>query len=420
MDLVDDYWKNKNRYYHDYVKSFTQFLIPQDKTVFIAESVTRFEALESEKFDYAVASDVLGRVYDVEVFLKELARIIVPDGRIIITQYNALWEPILALASKLGWRRPESPQNWLSRFDLYNLALLADLEVIRFGTKMLMPKRLPLVSEFINKFISNIFPFSRLGIFHYLVLRKKTVKLFAENPSLSIIVAAKNEAGNIKKIIADLPTIGKFTELIFVEGGSFDNTFEIIKQEAAAYKGDKIIRFAIQDGQGKGDAVRKGFDMATGDVLLIYDADMTVPADEIPRFYEAIVTNKADFINGSRLVYPMEKQSMRLMNIFGNKFFSFVFSYIFGQGLKDTLCGTKVLRRKDYEDIKKNRSFFGDFDPFGDFDLLLGAIKLNLKIIDLPVHYKERKYGRTNISRWRHGWLLLKMAVFAARKIKFI
>jgi len=238
--------------------------------------------------------------------------------------------------------------------------------------------------------------------------------------SVSIVVPARNEEGTIKKIIHELPTLGASTELVFIEGHSSDGTLKEIEKQVNTYHGDKKIKYAVQDGRGKGDAVRKGFDMCTGDILMIYDADMTVPADEIHKFYDAIVTGKGDFINGSRLVYPMEKESMQFLNIFGNKFFSFAFSTILGQPLKDTLCGTKVLWKKDYLRIQKNRAFFGDFDPFGDFDLLFGAAKLNLKIIDLPVHYKERTYGATNISRWKHGWLLLKMTVFAARKIKFI
>ena len=208
--------------------------------------------------------------------------------------------------------------------------------------------------------------------------------------------------------------------MIFIEGNSKDNTFSEIKRVAEKYKGTKRIKYAKQDGVGKGDAVRKGFDMAGGDILAIYDADMTVPADEMEKFYRAIIENKGEFINGSRLVYPMEKESMRVLNFFGNKFFSLAFSAILGQPIKDTLCGTKVLWKKDYEDIKRGRAFFGSFDPFGDFDLLFGAAKLNRKIIDLPVHYKERIYGRTNISRFKHGLLLLKMTLFALWKLKFL
>ena len=224
----------------------------------------------------------------------------------------------------------------------------------------------------------------------------------------------------IEKIANELPTLPGKTELIFVEGNSTDNTWAEIQRVAESYSGPHTIKYAQQVGRGKGDAVRQGFAMAEGDILMIYDADMTVPAWEIPKFYQAIVSWRGEFINGSRLVYPMEKQSMRTINYLGNKFFSVTFSWLLGQKIKDTLCGTKVLWRKDYEDIAKGRGFFGEFDPFGDFDLLFGAAKLNLKIVDLPVHYKERTYGTTNISRWKHGWLLLKMMWFAMCKIKFI
>ncbi len=416
------YWINKNRYYYGYVRSFIRFLVPSGKRVFeVTAETPDFPRKGGEGFDYMVASDMLGYVLDVEAFLKGASELLNRDGRIVITQYNALWEPILVLASKLGLRRPSIEQNWLSKSDIVNFAYLAGLETVKSGTKMMMPKYIPLLSAFFNRFVSNIFPFSRLGIFHYIVLRKRTdAPPAARKASLSIIVPARNESGTIAKIIKELPSLGSFTEIIFVEGHSSDNTLEEIRRQTAAYKGDKKIQYMVQKGKGKGDAVRMGFDAAQGDILMIYDADMTVPAGEVHKFYEAIVTDKGDFINGSRLVYPMEKESMRLLNIFGNKFFSFAFSAILGQPLKDTLCGTKVLRKKDYEDIKKNRSFFGDFDPFGDFDLLFGAAKLNLKVIDMPVHYKERKYGTTNIQRWRHGWLLLKMTVFAARKIKCI
>ena len=153
---------------------------------------------------------------------------------------------------------------------------------------------------------------------------------------------------------------------------------------------------------------------------MILDADLTTPPEELPKFYEAIATNKAEFVNGSRLVYPMEKEAMRFLNLVANKFFSLAFSWLLGQSIKDTLCGTKVLWKRDYEQIAANRAYFGNFDPFGDFDLLFGAAKLNLKILDLPIRYRERTYGTTNIQRWKHGWLLLRMVLFAARRLKFI
>lgn len=175
-----------------------------------------------------------------------------------------------------------------------------------------------------------------------------------------------------------------------------------------------------QSGKGKGNAVREAFDAATGDILMILDADLTMPPEELPKFYDALRYNKGEFINGCRLVYPMEKNAMRFLNLMGNQFFGWFFSFLLGQPLKDTLCGTKVLYREDYNTIAENRSYFGDFDPFGDFDLLFGAAKLNLKMTEINIRYKDREYGSTQISRFKHGILLFKMSFFAARKIKFI
>ncbi|MEK7642539.1 MAG: glycosyltransferase [Patescibacteria group bacterium] len=411
------------KYYHSYLDSLVDFLIPRGKRVL--RLGIKIEMEKSVKYDYVVLRDVLGYVYDVQNYFKEIKDLLTEDGRIIITQYSAFWEPVLRLASFLGLRKTlKIEQNWLSMHDLQNFAHLADLDMVKSGTKMIMPLYIPLFSSFLNKIVVNFFPFSRLGLFHYIVLKKNRNSLHLQAtikaPSISIVVPARNEAGTIEKIARDLPKLGNFTEIIFIEGNSTDNTYDEIVRVANKYKDSKKIKYGKQKGKGKGDAVRLGFEMAEGDILTIFDADMTVPAEEMGKFYDAIVEGKGDFINGSRLVYPLEKDSMRVLNFIANKFFSLAFSYLLGQRLKDTLCGTKVLWKKDYESIKNNRAFFGDFDPFGDFDLLFGAAKLNLKIIDLPIHYKERAYGVTNISRFRHGWLLLKMVVFAARKIKFI
>jgi hypothetical protein len=420
-------------YYYNYLKSFISFLVPEQVQVFNVDreiiqkekNASFFSNVQSEFYDYIVASDALGYLYDIESFLREAKGVIKNDGRVVLTQYSALWEPVLRLATRLGLRDKVIEQNWLSLNDLKNFSYLAGFEVVKSGTKMIFPIYIPLISYFLNKILANIWPFTHLGLFHYCVIRKPDISHFDDMPSISIIVPARNEAGTIEKIARELPSLGSFTEIIFIEGNSTDNTWDEIQRVAKVMandpnRGNKKIKFGRQDGKGKGNAVRKGFDMASGDILTIYDADMTVPADTMGRFYDALAKNKADFINGSRLVYPLEKQSMRLLNFFGNKFFSLAFTWILSQTLKDTLCGTKVLRKKDYEKIKKNRAFFGDFDPFGDFDLLFGAAKLNLKIIDLPIHYQDRVYGTTNISRWKHGWLLLRMTAFAARKIKFI
>jgi hypothetical protein len=416
------FWK---RYYYNYLKSLIAFLVPPNAIVLYLDQTnpqkTEHLSGSGAKYEYIVASDVLGNTRDIELFLREIGETLASDGRVILTQYSALWEPILRLASKLGLREAIIEQNWLSLLDLKNFVYLAGFEVVKSGTKMLVPVYIPFLSFLFNKFLANIWPFYHLGLFHYVVARKPEIRpTIDRQPSISIVVPARNEAGTIEKIARELPTLGSFTEIIFIEGNSTDDTYKKIVEVAEKFKDKKKIKFAKQGGRGKGDAVRKGFEMATGDILAIYDADMTVPTNEVKKFYDCLVENKGDFINGSRLVYPMPKDSMRVLNFFGNKFFSLAFSWILGQPLKDTLCGTKVLWRTDYEKIKQGRKFFGDFDPFGDFDLLFGAAKLNLKIIDLPVHYGERIYGATNISRWKHGWLLLKMTVFAARKMKFI
>jgi glycosyltransferase involved in cell wall biosynthesis len=236
--------------------------------------------------------------------------------------------------------------------------------------------------------------------------------------STTIVVPSRNEKGNVENAILQTPEFGSHQEFIFIEGGSQDGTYEEMLRVQKAYP-DKDIKVMKQTGKGKGNAVREAFDAATCDILMILDADLTTPPEDMPKFYEALARNKGEFINGCRLVYPMEDEAMRFLNLLGNKFFGWFFSFLLGQRMKDTLCGTKVLFKTDYEVIKANRSYFGNFDPFGDFDLLFGAAKLNLKITEVLVRYRNRAYGSTQISRFKHGWLLIKMSLFAARKIKF-
>jgi glycosyltransferase involved in cell wall biosynthesis len=235
------------------------------------------------------------------------------------------------------------------------------------------------------------------------------------------VIPCKNERGNIAPAVERLPALGTETEIIFVDGNSTDGTVEAIEAVIAKYGTARSIRLVHQgNGRGKGDAVRKGFDAATGDVLMILDADLTVAPEDLPKFYDALISGKGDFINGTRLVYPMESEAMRFLNFLGNKFFGVAFSWLLGQRITDTLCGTKVLFKRDYERIKAGRSYFGNFDPFGDFDLLFGAARLNLRLIDLPVRYHDRTYGETKISRFRHGLLLFRMCGIALKRLKLL
>ena len=378
-------------------------------------------ALElKDPFDYIILSDLLNDLWDVQLVLENVRRWCSPHTRVIINSYSRLWEVPLAAASSLGLAKRNLYQNWLTVEDITQLLALAGFETIRTWPEVLMPVRFPLLDSLCNRYLVKLGLLRWMAVTHMIVARPQTAPVPAERaPLVSVIVPARNESGNVEAIFARTPEMGAGTELVFVEGNSTDDTFETIRQAVSAHPERRCSLFQ-QKGKGKGDAVRLGYEKASGDVLMILDADLTVPPEDLPRFYHALVSGQAEFVNGVRLVYPMEKEAMRFANLLGNKFFSLAFSWLLGQSVKDTLCGTKVLWKQDYLRIAANRQVFGDFDPFGDFDLLFGAARLNLKIIDLPVRYRERTYGTTNISRWKHGVLLLRMVLFAASKIKFI
>jgi len=374
----------------------------------------------NEQFDFVVMSDTINDLYDVQSTLENISRVLSPEGRLIINFYNRVWELPLKIAELLALAKPNLMQNWLTVDDAKNLLDLAGFETVKSWEEVIFPISIPLITPFFNKFLVRLWPFKHFAMTNFMVARQKPQNFPPQKkPSVSIIVPARNEAGNILSIFKRIPKSFKDPELIFVEGHSTDNTLDEIKKQIKAHP--KInAKLYFQEGKGKGDAVRLGFSKAKGDILMILDADLTMPPENLPRFYEAIGEGVGEFINGVRLVYPMEKDAMRFFNLIGNKFFSVVFTYLLGQPIKDTLCGTKVLKRSHYQEIATNRSYFGDFDPFGDFDLLFGAAKLNLKIVDMPIRYAERVYGDTNIQRWRHGWLLLRMVAIAAMRLKFI
>jgi hypothetical protein len=370
-------------------------------------------------FDVIVLSDLINDLWDVQTVFGQLQRVTTPRSRIILNFYSRLWQLPLSLARRLGLIKPVLPQNWLTWPDVRNLLNLADFAVIRHWGEVLCPLRLPVLEPACNRFLVKVGPFQYAALTNFVVacLQPGPPSQRAE-PRVSVIVPARNEAGNISEIFARVPKMGRQTELVFVEGHSRDDTYTVIQRAQAAHP-ERVSQLLRQPGVGKGDAVRAGFAAASGEVLMILDADLTVAPEDLPRFYEALCSGKGEFINGVRLIYPMEQRAMRFLNFLGNKFFTWAFSWLLGQPIKDTLCGTKVLWKSSYDAIAANRSFFGDFDPFGDFDLLFGAARLNLRLIDLPIRYRERTYGTTNIQRWKHGWLLLRMTVFAARRIKF-
>jgi len=374
-----------------------------------------------ETFDVVILSDLVNDLWDVQEVLERVRALCTPNTRLIINFQNKLWQGPLSLVRRLGLANPVQLQNWLSAQDMRNLVGLSGFETVTESSEILLPVRIGWMSGFVNRIVVKLWPFQHAALTHFLVARPKPTPpdVAAVEPSVTVVVPARNEAGNIESVVARIPKMGSRTEVIFVEGNSTDDTFATIERVIADHDGGdlKLLR---QPGVGKGDAVRHGFAHASGDILMILDADMTVAPEELPRFYRAIAGGVADLANGVRLVYPMEKEAMRFFNYLGNKAFGFLFSWLLRQPVKDTLCGTKVLTREAYAVIAENRAYFGDFDPFGDFDLLFGAAKGNLKIVDLPIRYRERVYGATNIDRWRHGVLLARMAAFAARRMRFV
>jgi SAM-dependent methyltransferase len=367
-------------------------------------------------FDYLILSETANLAADIQQLFQNLKSVSHQDTRLIINVYNALWRPMISLATLLGWRNPQPESNWLSKADIAGLLYLSGWELIHSEERILCPIRLFGLEGIINRFLAPLIPPLCLSLF--IVARPLPNKKRTDH-SVSVVIPARNEAGNIAPALARTPEMGSWTELIFVEGNSKDNTWEMI-QQIKDNNPTRRIKILQQSGKGKGNAVRDGFREAEGEILMILDADLTVPPEELPKFYEAIISGRCEFCNGSRLVYPMEEKAMQFLNLCANKIFAILFTWLLGQPVKDTLCGTKVLTKANYQKIAENRAYFGDFDPFGDFDLLFGASKLNLKIQDVPIRYKERVYGETNIHRWKHGWLLLNMVVFAASKLKFV
>ena len=384
----------------------------RDELIDTVDDAARFRA------DSIILNGTLHAEPDVQAHLEEVHRLCDASTRVVVIYYSSLWRPLFRLADALGLRNAPRDENWIAPSDVANLLALARFEIVTSQSRVLLPIWIPLLSEFVNRWLAPLPGLSWLALLHVTVARPLK-PAFDAPPSVSVIVPARNEAGNIEAAVTRLPAMGPNDEIIFVEGHSSDDTWAQIQRVAAAFP-ERRITALQQSGKGKGDAVRAGFAVATREILMILDADLTVPPEDLPKFYQARVSGICEFVNGSRLVYPMEAGAMNFANMIGNKFFAIAFSFLLGQSFKDTLCGTKVIDRLSYKRLERGRAYFGDFDPFGDFDLLFGAQRLGLRIRELPVRYRDRTYGTTNIQRWRHGVLLLRMTVFAARRVKFI
>ena len=373
-------------------------------------------------FDVVLLVNVVTHLTDVQRTFEALRAVCHARTRVFVYSYSRVWQPVLRLAEMIGLKYRQPPEAWLPPEEIRNMLALADYDVVRNDCQLVFPAHVPVLSDLLNRYVGHLPGIDLFSLMYGIVARPASVAFpgaRASRPSTSVIIPCRNEAGHIHSLVTRLPDLGPNSEFLFVEGNSKDDTEAVLRQ-VIAENPSRPWRFFKQPGKGKGDAVRVGFENARGEVVLILDSDMGVAPEDVPKFVEALVRGKGELVNGSRMVYPMEGRAMKFLNLLANKFFAALFSWLLGQQVRDTLCGTKALYRQDYERIAANRAYFGDFDPFGDFDLLFGASRLNLKIVDVAVRYHERSYGETNISRWRHGALLLRMSAFAARKLKFI
>ncbi len=381
----------------------------------------RLEDLKlNEKLDYIILYDRIGTLGDIQSYLQDLRRFLAAEGRLIIKYFSHLWWPILQLGRPFYPGRFGRNYNWVSLSDTLNFLEISGFQTISFRCETLMPLPIPLLSTWLNRYLARLPLISSLCLDVFYFARPKPEMAQAQ-PRISVILPVRNERDNIENAVKRLPPMGSHTEIIFVEGNSQDGTLEEIHRVMEAYGQDRDIKL-IQQGEGKGkaNAVWKGFEKATGDILIILDGDLTTPPEDMPKFVKAIEEGRGEFINGSRLIYPMEKQAMRFLNMVANRFFSYLFTWLTGQRFTDTLCGTKALLKSDYQEITANWDYFNKVDPFGDFDLIFGACHLQRKVIEIPVRYRAREYGETQILRFSHGLLLFRLALQAILKIKFI
>lgn len=451
-------WRARNAYFHDEDLRYLKFLIPEglkvldlgcglgdvlaalkpSKGVGVDFSVQTLKLAQKDHpkldfiqgdiedpktisqikgtFDIILLSDTIGYLDDCQQTLSQLKHLCHPNTRIIISYFGRVWDPVLKCAEWLGLKSPQVEHNYLTTGDIANLLYISGFDVIKREWRQLLPKKLFGLGGLINKYIGTLPGVRRFCVRNYIIARPEP-EVLKKMPSATVVITCRNEKGNVENAVKRLPQFCEDLEILFIEGHSKDGTLDEIHRVIKAYP-KKNITVYTQDGVGKGDAVRKAFDKAKGDILIIMDGDLTTPPEDMPKFYQALVEGRGEFINGTRLVYPLENQAMQFLNFIANHGFSWIFSFLLNQRFTDTLCGTKVLYKKHYQEIAVNRHYFGDFDPFGDFDLIFGASKLNLKVTEIPVRYAARQYGETQISRFTHGFLLIRMVLFAYRKLK--
>ena len=433
-----DKWKKKNSYYYDAIKAFAKKVVcPGSKVLevgcatgeilasakpsigvgidisskmielarkkfpqytFIHSAIENFQYPET--FDYIIMVDLLDHVYDISDIFESLYKFCHPTTKIIITTINPWWGSLLSFMEKIKAKMPEGEHNFIDRRNLTKIIEFLDFSIFYSGYLLLVPKHIPLISFLANTIGVRTWGINKLSFVQYMLLRPA---LRNENDlgfGCSVIIPCYNEAENITEAIKRIPKMGRETEIIVVDDGSKDETANTVRKLKNDYPNLKLIEYSPN--KGKGFAVKQGFDLATQEILIILDADMSVAPEELPRFFNLLNQARCNFVNGTRMIYPLQKQAMRFLHLFGNKVFSLIMSFFIEQSLTDTLCGTKALYKKDYQRMRMG------LDRWGDFDLLFGAAKLGNKITEMPVHYRERKAGESKMKTIRHGFQLFR------------
>lgn len=374
---------------------------------FVEADATFFDT--PERFDCIVVNNLLEYIDDIQSLLLNCNRLLKPRGRLLISTLNPLWSPLLRIGERRRLCTPDTRRNFVTGQDAVNLLGLNGFEVVKLTRRTLLPKKIPVVTSLVNLVAAQTPLVRRLCMTEFLVARPAARA--ARDYSVSVVVPCYNEAGNIEECVRRVPAMGTHTEVLVVDDGSMDGTAAMVKPELNPAV--QVRCLAYQPNRGKLNAVRTGFDAARGEILVILDADMTVPPEDLPHFYRPLREGLADFINGTRLIYPMATGSMKLQNFIGNKLFGVLVSWLAGIRLSDTLCGTKAFFREDY------RHFQMGHDPWGDFDFLFGAAQRTCKILEVPIHYQERRAGQSKMKALRHTWALLKACWAGFWRVKY-
>jgi SAM-dependent methyltransferase len=449
-----DKWIHSNRYFYDRLKRNLEFIVEPGKRVLeircqtgqllasvkpsygvgveISDSMVECARLQNphlrfmksdpetlqldETFDYILFNHIFDTVDILQAF-ERIRQHCTPETQIVVINYNHLWEPILEFASKIGLRSRFVEPNWVSENDLRGFLKLAGFRPVRKHRLILFPKWIPLFSSVMNGFLARLPGLRRLCLMQAMVARPFAEPKYQEDFTVSVIVPCRNEVGNIEHAVGRIPAMGRHTEILFCDDKSTDGTADEVRRMQALHP-EKDIRLVEGPGICKAENVWTGFRAARGDVLMILDADLTVMPEELPMFLRALVTSRGEFVNGSRLVYPMPDLAMKFANIIGNKFFGLAFSFLLDQRIKDTLCGTKVLWRKDWLRMERSLGSWGIKDLWGDYELLFGASKLHLEIIEVPVHYQERIHGVTKMTKvFSNGLRMLRICWHAWNRL---